>query len=384
MEFASVEKILKAFSQQASSMSNSAQSKEIAKLHLMHSFSRALFSKEKKFQIAKPALIKINDELAKYIDAFFNYYRLMQNPRAQQIFLFASKDPLSRDVLQAHISKIQKMEMIMKDVKSCLENENAANDYHQYLKARKTEEDLFTGLQKELLPLIDLEEQQARKEKNNFVYYKLVILRKLRPSIVYACLFIMLSTSLLSAHIINQSAQERKDVLDQKAKQELIAKTQTDAQKFSVNKADTLVVNNQEKKAQEDAKLQAELNKQFHVPAGYKIVKIIDAKLTAYSADTTNGDTLGLRLRGAKYSGRTATGTDALICNGVAVDFKLIPKGTVIGIPGIGPKIADDTGGIIRKAGKKGKVIIDVRFPTTPAATAFGHTISKIAILARA
>src|SRR3989344_5846925 len=65
----------------------------------------------------------------------------------------------------------------------------------------------------------------------------------------------------------------------------------------------------------------------------------------------------------AKYA-KTACGDDARICDGVAADFKLLPKRTLLEIPGAGVKEVDDTGGAMRKSAKKGIYHIDIRFPT--------------------
>jgi len=74
-----------------------------------------------------------------------------------------------------------------------------------------------------------------------------------------------------------------------------------------------------------------------------------------------------------KYAdGKTATGTDAYT-RGAAVAPKLISYGSVLDIPDYGRCVADDTGGAMRNAAKRGEYHIDVRFPTHKEALAWGR-----------
>lgn len=77
----------------------------------------------------------------------------------------------------------------------------------------------------------------------------------------------------------------------------------------------------------------------------------------------------------------TATGRDATIPNGVAVDFNLIPRWSKLKIPGVGVRIADDTGGAMRQSAKKGIYHIDVRFKTHQEALNWGRQWLPVEIL---
>ena len=99
-----------------------------------------------------------------------------------------------------------------------------------------------------------------------------------------------------------------------------------------------------------------------------------DVLATAYCpcSSCTNGD------------GKTSRGRDAST-PGVAVDPNVIPYGSPLDIPGYvhpdrkhrkypGARIlADDTGGAMRQAGKKGIVQIDVRFQSHQVAKNWGR-----------
>jgi len=99
----------------------------------------------------------------------------------------------------------------------------------------------------------------------------------------------------------------------------------------------------------------------------------VEAKLTAYSPDA--------RSCGKWADGKTATMRDASL-PGVAVDPKVIPYGSIIVIDGEW-YIADDTGGAMRQASKKGKVHIDIRMPTHEDAMEFGVRTDTITVIMR-
>lgn len=75
---------------------------------------------------------------------------------------------------------------------------------------------------------------------------------------------------------------------------------------------------------------------------------------------------------GKKACGKTSTGKNAAICDGVAVDPKLIPYGSLLYIPGAGYKVADDTGGAMRQDNARGICHIDVRFSSHQLARQWG------------
>jgi len=64
------------------------------------------------------------------------------------------------------------------------------------------------------------------------------------------------------------------------------------------------------------------------------------------------------------WKGKTSRNESAHNEKGVAVDPKLIPYGSMVYIPNVGIRIADDTGGRCKRYGKKGKILVDVRWNT--------------------
>ena len=88
---------------------------------------------------------------------------------------------------------------------------------------------------------------------------------------------------------------------------------------------------------------------------------------------------------GEYADGKTATNDDAYICDGVAADFKLLPKRTLLEIPGVGVKEVDDKGGAMRKDAKRGIYHIDLRFPSHEQALewsgAWGYKWLKVKVL---
>ena len=82
----------------------------------------------------------------------------------------------------------------------------------------------------------------------------------------------------------------------------------------------------------------------------------------------------------SKY-GKTSTGRDARNTVGVAVCPKLIPYGSMVSVSGIGVRVADDTGGAMRRHGTKGIVHIDVRMHSVKKAREFGKRWLPISVL---
>lgn len=84
-----------------------------------------------------------------------------------------------------------------------------------------------------------------------------------------------------------------------------------------------------------------------------------------------------------RWAGRlkTASGKNAEIFNGVAADPELLPYGTKLFIPGLGERVVDDTGGAMRKAGKRGLYHIDVRVSSHKEAKKFGVQWKLVEVL---
>lgn len=82
----------------------------------------------------------------------------------------------------------------------------------------------------------------------------------------------------------------------------------------------------------------------------------------------------------SKYK-RTSVGDDATVCDGVAADPKLLPYRTKLRIPGVGVREVDDTGGEMRKDGRRGIYHIDLRMKTHAEARRWGVQRLKVEIL---
>lgn len=104
-------------------------------------------------------------------------------------------------------------------------------------------------------------------------------------------------------------------------------------------------------------------------PAGRKVA----ATVTAYCPCA--------KCCGKYADGVTSTGRDAYKTRGVAVDPKIIPYGSQITIPGAGTFVADDTGGAMRQATKRGEVHIDLRFDDHQKALVWGRQHLDIIIM---
>lgn len=109
-------------------------------------------------------------------------------------------------------------------------------------------------------------------------------------------------------------------------------------------------------------------------PAARRPEKVVQMTVTAYDGCE--------RCCGAwSAGGITSTGKKASICDGVAADPRLLPYGTRLEIPGIGIRVVDDTGGAMRKDGKKGVYHIDVRMKTHQEALNWGRKNLAVRIL---
>jgi hypothetical protein len=80
--------------------------------------------------------------------------------------------------------------------------------------------------------------------------------------------------------------------------------------------------------------------------------------------------------------GITSIGKNAIRTYGIAADPKLIPYGTEIHVEGYGIHKVDDTGGNMRKEGRKGRIQLDLRIPQLKYDGTWRsiHTIRKIAL----
>jgi 3D (Asp-Asp-Asp) domain-containing protein len=101
--------------------------------------------------------------------------------------------------------------------------------------------------------------------------------------------------------------------------------------------------------------------------------RVIEARVTAYCICS--------RCCGkwARYA-KTSTGDDAKVYDGVAVDPRMIPYRTRLSIPGIGVREADDTGGTMRQAGRRGEYHIDVRMASHQEARMWGVKVLAVTI----
>jgi len=81
--------------------------------------------------------------------------------------------------------------------------------------------------------------------------------------------------------------------------------------------------------------------------------KPVQARLTHYSPKEKAEQ---------RWKGKTSLNKSAHNESGVAVDPNFIPYGSMVYIPDIGIRIADDTGGKCKQYGKDGKILIDVRW----------------------
>lgn len=100
-------------------------------------------------------------------------------------------------------------------------------------------------------------------------------------------------------------------------------------------------------------------------------------KVTAYCADNC-AVCCG---KWASKTPRTSTGKDARIADGIAVDPRVLPYGSIVDIPGLGRRVADDTGGGMRQSARRQIAHIDVRLRTHAEARAWGVRWLEVKII---
>lgn len=103
----------------------------------------------------------------------------------------------------------------------------------------------------------------------------------------------------------------------------------------------------------------------------YRLDRWVQAKVTAYCP--------GPCCCGAHANGRTSTGRDAAL-PGVAVAPRAVPYGSLIWLDGVGFRLADDTGGAMRRSWRGGVIHLDLRHQTHASARAWGVRQRRVAI----
>lgn len=121
------------------------------------------------------------------------------------------------------------------------------------------------------------------------------------------------------------------------------------------------------------------------IPEGYELYTVVDSALVTNYTPTGRGLMAGKNRDGTHYAetGKTSTGNDALRDFTGAATADTIPKGAIMYIEGVGWKIADDTGGELRKNAKKGIVHIDVRTDNYKKAMMWGRQHRKAYIFVK-
>jgi 3D (Asp-Asp-Asp) domain-containing protein len=100
-------------------------------------------------------------------------------------------------------------------------------------------------------------------------------------------------------------------------------------------------------------------------PPGYRYWGTVVAKVTAYEPSAVSC--------GSSADGKTSTLRSAWRMDGCAVAPEAIPYGTLVWIPGIGWRLADDTGSAMKRSWKKGMYHIDVRMGTVSQCRRWGN-----------
>lgn len=90
------------------------------------------------------------------------------------------------------------------------------------------------------------------------------------------------------------------------------------------------------------------------IPYGYELWKVAKAKVTAYDPSEISC--------GKFADGLTSILHNAWRLDGCAVAPAAIPYGTLVYIPQVGARVADDTGAAMKKSWRHGIYHIDVRF----------------------
>jgi len=103
--------------------------------------------------------------------------------------------------------------------------------------------------------------------------------------------------------------------------------------------------------------------------------EIVESKVTAYCPCE--------KCCSVYSDGVTSTGRSAKL-RGAAVDPKAIPYGSYLEVPGVpGKVLVDDTGGAMRRAWKKGRYHIDLRFQKHSEALVWGVREVKVIVYRR-
>lgn len=106
------------------------------------------------------------------------------------------------------------------------------------------------------------------------------------------------------------------------------------------------------------------------VPAGYRYWKTIQAAVRAYDP--------GPCCCQKDANGKTAIGDNAWVMDGAAVAFSVIPKRTMMKIPGAGWKEADDTGPSPKRGARRGQYRIEIRMRTHRKAENWGKQRKRV------
>jgi 3D (Asp-Asp-Asp) domain-containing protein len=99
-------------------------------------------------------------------------------------------------------------------------------------------------------------------------------------------------------------------------------------------------------------------------PPGYRYWGTVVAKITAYEPSYVSC--------GRSADGKTSTMRNAWKMDGCAVDPSAIPYGTLVWVPAVGWRVADDTGSAMKRSWKKGVYHVDVRMGTVWQARRWG------------
>lgn len=119
-------------------------------------------------------------------------------------------------------------------------------------------------------------------------------------------------------------------------------------------------------------KTKPKMLKRTVAPPGYVYWKTVVARVTAY--------TPGKCCCRPFADGRTSTGRNAWRMRGCAVAPVAVPYGTWIDIPGIGWRIADDTGSQMRRSARRGIYHIDIRMRTYRQARKWGRKWLRVTL----
>ncbi|MBI3270792.1 MAG: 3D domain-containing protein [Planctomycetes bacterium] len=126
-----------------------------------------------------------------------------------------------------------------------------------------------------------------------------------------------------------------------------------------------------------DGAIPPEALRDLDSPPGYEYWKTVPAKVTAYDPS--------YRCCGEFADGRTSLMDDAWVMDGVAVDPRAIPYRTLLFVPGVGLREADDTGIAMRQSWERqGVYHVDVRMPYFEQARAWGVKYLQVKLYRKA